>query len=497
MFCRTENKKEGTNLTNSSAVPNLAQQPRNSHLLEDQQQPSEQQHCRIPFDHLKRAVASNLPCFLIEYDQVDNSKKRPSDVTAASLIEDHFRQQGISITFSLVGHTGNKLKLGVNNKETYAILVSTDKWPTQINNININIIKPKFTPDSFALVVRYVPLQYSDEFVKDEIECNLQSAENVRRIQYRFKRRTNDFRFIVKDIREYNSTLKLGRISIGNSFCTITPFLTGNRMTYCTRCWCIGHMRNKCDLEHPRCRICLNNLFEGQLHNCSNIVRCAQCDGGHHSLSSECAKVIEYRSELKEQVNNAIAAGKLHRVVPQDRAQPMQFQMKKNDFPPLPSQSSRANPWKPVSAQPSVTTDGNDDTTKMLFLINQNILDMKENTQRINEKLDRINDKVDQTALDAQLHHETLMKVIPTLISLTEEFIWPMMVNDVAGLRNKQQRLQHLFSSLESSLTYLKTDYTARRKRSSSPSSHPPPSQQPSKSSDNKSKKETDQNMSS
>ena len=376
-------------------------------------------------------------------------------------------------------------------------MVSTDKWPTQINNININIIKPKFTPDSFALVVRYVPLQYNDEFVKDEIECNLQSAENVRRIQYRFKRRTNDFRFTVKDIREYNSTLKLGRISIGNSFCTITPFLTGNRMTYCTRCWCIGHMRNKCDLEHPRCRICLNNLIDGQLHDCSNIVRCAQCDGGHHSLSSECEKVIEYRSELKEQVNNAIASGKLHRVVPQDRAQPMQFQMKQNEFPPLPSQTSRANPWKLASAQPSVTTDGNDDTTKVLFLINQNILDMKENTQRINEKLDRINDKVDQTALDVQLHHETLMKVIPTLVSLTEEFIWPMMVNDVAGLRNKQQRLQHLFSSLNSSLTYLKTDYTARRKRSSSPSSHHPPSQQPSKSSDNKSKKETDQNMSS
>ena len=171
--------------------------------------------------------------------------------------------------------------------------------------------------------------------------------------------------------------------------------------------------------------------------------------------------------------------------------------MKQNEFPLLPSQSSVANPWKPASAQPSVTTDGNDDTTKVLFLINQNILDMKDNTQRINEKLVRINDKDDQTTLDAQLHHETLMKVIPTLVSLTEEFISSMIVNDVAGLRNKQQRLQHLFSSLESALAYLKTDYTARRKRSSSPSSHPPPSQQPSKSSDNKSKKETDQNMSS
>ncbi|CAF1536291.1 unnamed protein product, partial [Adineta steineri] len=60
----------------------------------------------------------------------------------------------------------------------------------------------------------------------EEIKRNLQSAENIRHIQYRFQRRTTDFRFVIKDLDEYNSTLKLGRISIGNTFCTITPFLT-------------------------------------------------------------------------------------------------------------------------------------------------------------------------------------------------------------------------------------------------------------------------------
>ncbi|CAF1355247.1 unnamed protein product [Rotaria sordida] len=180
------------------------------------------------------------------------------------------------MAFSLVGHTGNKLKLGVKNKESYTTLISADKWPLQINNMNITVIKPKFIPDSFALVVRYVPLQYNDKYVKDEIERNLQSSENVRCIQYRFQRRTNDFRFIVKNLHEYSSFLKLGRISIGNTLCTITPFLAGNRMT----------------------------------------------------LSSVCEKVAEYRSELKEQVNNAILSDKLQRLVPQDHPQPIQFEMK-------------------------------------------------------------------------------------------------------------------------------------------------------------------------
>jgi hypothetical protein len=73
-------------------------------------------------------------------------------------------------------------------------------------------------------------------------------------------------------------------------------------------------MRDKCNLENPRCRIYLNDLIEDQTHECSNTVRCAQCDDPHHSLSSECEKLIQYRSDLKEQVNNAISTGKLHRL---------------------------------------------------------------------------------------------------------------------------------------------------------------------------------------
>ncbi|CAF1410055.1 unnamed protein product [Rotaria sordida] len=131
-------------------------------------------------------------------------------------------------------------------------------------------------------------------------------------------------------------------------------------------------MRDICDLVHPRCRICLNNLIDDQTHDSSNVVRCAQCDGHHHSLSNDCEKVVEYRSKLNEQVNNAISTGKLHRLMPQDRAQSIQFQMKQNEFPSLPSLMSRTTTWKLASAQPSVTTNINEseDSTKMLFSIN-------------------------------------------------------------------------------------------------------------------------------
>jgi len=61
-------------------------------------------------------------------------------------------------------------------------------------------------------------------------------------------------------------------------------------------------MRDKCEMKHHRCHICLDNLLDGQTHECSNMVRSAQCDGPHHSLSSECGKVVEYRSDLKNKL---------------------------------------------------------------------------------------------------------------------------------------------------------------------------------------------------
>lgn len=48
---------------------------------------------------------------------------------------------------------------------------------------------------------------------------------------------------------------------------------------------------------------------------------------------------MTYRSELKEQVNQALAAGKLHQWQPQEQIKGNQFQMKQNDFPSVPPPS--------------------------------------------------------------------------------------------------------------------------------------------------------------
>ncbi|CAF1563558.1 unnamed protein product, partial [Adineta ricciae] len=47
----------------------------------------------------------------------------------------------------------------------------------------------------------------------------------------------------------------------------------------------------------------------------------------------ECKKVVEYRSNLKEQVEHALSADKLLRLMPQDHVQPTEFRLKQNVFP--------------------------------------------------------------------------------------------------------------------------------------------------------------------
>ncbi|CAF4545511.1 unnamed protein product [Rotaria magnacalcarata] len=81
---------------------------------------------------------------------------------------------------------------------------------------------------------------------------------------------------------------------------------------------------------------------------------------------------------------------------------------------------SGAAPWKLASAKQATTTNmnGSEDVTKMLVSMNQNILDMKENTHRINEK-------VNQTALDTELHQETLMKLLPICVSIVVTLFGP------------------------------------------------------------------------
>ncbi|CAF4841582.1 unnamed protein product, partial [Rotaria sp. Silwood2] len=126
---------------------------------------------------------------------------------------------------------------------------------------------------------------------------------------------------------------ELGRISIGNHWLSITPFLSGNRMTYCTRCWIICHLREQCKNNVQHCRVCLQEIKQKEEHVCNNVPKCAQCDGEHHSLNGQCHVIQQYRADLKEEVTKTLESGKLRR---NDHTNlRSDFNMKNEDFPSI------------------------------------------------------------------------------------------------------------------------------------------------------------------
>ena len=76
------------------------------------------QRKHLSFEQLKYAVSSNLLCFHVQFAADIDRKAIPSALHASDMILNELQSNGVVINrFTLVGWSGKKLKLGVNNKE--------------------------------------------------------------------------------------------------------------------------------------------------------------------------------------------------------------------------------------------------------------------------------------------------------------------------------------------------------------------------------------------
>ena len=440
---------------------------------QDGSTPKENQHARISFEQLKYAVSSNLPCFHVEFTANVDRNTVPSALHASDLIIKELQKNGVRIRgFTLVGWAGKKLKLGVNNKDDYATLVSTDKWPTKIRGMDIAVIKPKFNPDAFALVVRHVPHDLEADFVAGEIQRTIASAERIKRIHYSYQRKTDDYRCDVKDYQEYNTALKLGRIAIGHSWLSITPFYSGNRLTICTKCWRIGHLRNKCQ-EVAKCGVCLEIFTDNHSQVCKNEPKCAQCDGKHLSLDNQCQVIRDYKKQLKEEVDEAITAGKLHRAT--SKTQSEQVELSEQDFPALKASNSiPRTTWNVTQCNTTDQTNATKlpETDRILDDMNNKLSKLLESNCRVENKVDHLTVEVKVVNLDVQLHQAVLYDIIEIMKDFTQQFL------PASLTANKMERpallplSQHFTNRLYSASVRLMNGFQSNRKVSStSPSS--------------------------
>ena len=272
------------------------------------------------------------------------------------------------------------------------------------------------------------------EYIKEEVSRSIASVVNLKRIQYSYNRKTEDYRFHVRDLQEYNRALNMRRISIGNVILPITRFLEGNKLTHCTRCWCLGHMRNKCQVTTPRCRICLQEINDIQMHKCSQQPRCAQCDGNHHSLSSQCESIKAYKTQLKEEVDEALTRGVLHRSEPTKHASVFN----PDDFPPL-SHPNRDNipVWGLKQSTKHQITPVYSEITSFLAALNKQLSIISDINIRTEKKLEEMEDHRNQDAEVLELLQKMMKNTLSSMREVMDTMVIPLC--ELAKIKTKRK----------------------------------------------------------
>ncbi|CAF0799220.1 unnamed protein product [Adineta ricciae] len=405
-----------------------------SHYREDQQtntiaNENGKPNHPIPVEHLQRAVVHNLPCFVIKFSQVDNL---PGAVAVAEELYESFSNNKIQLVdqFSVVRYSGLHLRIGVKNKEDYRTLCNEKNWPSKILGRTISVNIPKFVPEQFSLVVRFVPKEFDTEQIAREVKRSASTANNFREIIYPYTRATKDFRFSVTDIKEYNGLLKLGHIGIANMMRKITPYRPSNKLTYCTKCWRLGHIRSKCPEASQKCRICLEDYNQEHNDECSKQYKCAQCHEEHYSLDGECPEIQQHRQELNKAVKAAVREGTIQNVTTNQTSKPSQNQSTSNtnlnftnaNFPPLPSatmskQNTKPPPW--AQKNTAITTNQtNDITNDQLFEKLRNHIDQA--NEKANTKIQIMEEKLKLSDNAIAVLHNRVSKMVEILQTIVQ-----------------------------------------------------------------------------
>jgi hypothetical protein len=384
--------------------------------------------------HLKHAVSNNLPCFYIKFGDNTEQFQIPSIMKIAKWIRKTVQQQSTQPIddFSLFAPAGVKrFKFGVTSKNDFLKLWNA-KWPEEMNQMKIEIERPRSLPDCCALVVRYVPTELSDEYVIQEINKSTKSAVSFTQIKYHHPRPSKDYRFCVTDISEYEELLNIGRIAIGHVLLPITAFRPGLKMTYCTGCLELGHTRFQCKVG-PRCRKCLETWEYN--HKCQKPIMCAQCKGPHSSLSMECLVVQNYRRTLKDEVMNAVKGGLLRQSDEAHKSE--KHHQMPSEFPQFKPAGGTRQAWGLLTG-PSNDTQQQFKKEQLSELTCQ-INDVLNITRRLEAKIDNQIMKMEMLEKKSSINKQGIM-VLANIMQQT--------INAISEKKNKQQ-LQSLSQQLE------------------------------------------------
>ncbi|CAF4412802.1 unnamed protein product [Rotaria sp. Silwood2] len=400
------NKRTGSN---EQLQPN---QPIHQHQYHHNNNIIRHHNFQFSFSVLKRAVANFLPSYFIVFDASIKSTDLPSSTQVAIMLKKLFIENRLHVKeISMCTQAGERrFKFAVSKKLDFLTLFDWS-WPNEIDGMKFKITKPHSLPDCLALVVRYIPTDIKETDSRMEIMKAIPAAVSFSTIRYQHRHRPSyDLRFCVRNLDQYKTALELGRLAIGHHYLPLTYFMSGYRLTYCTSCWKIGHLKDKCHSQ-ASCRKCLTPFKNGENHVChENSYICAQCGDNHFSLSSICPVVKQYKKDLKAAVEQALAAGTITCPRPGEPTYPIR--RIESEFPELSHHHQ-------VYHKPAWQTKAHEEQQ---FIQNNHVSELADaikalsNTMaKIEKNLQEMNRRIEEQYNSGVLHNNSISTIIDTL----------------------------------------------------------------------------------
>ncbi|CAF1614370.1 unnamed protein product [Rotaria magnacalcarata] len=239
----------------------------------------------------------------------------------------------------------------------------------------------------------------------------------------------------------------------------LTTFPSGYRLTHCTACWKIGHMRDKSQ-SPVSCRKCLGPYTNGVNHSCQNdTFICAQCGGNHFSLDSICPVVKKYREELKLAVDKALTSGAIKRPAPGEAPRP--FQQQTNNFSFLNQGQVISRPAWTTSDNESLHSNIKQEMSDLVVTIKA----LSDTMIRTEKSFNDLNNRIEVPHKSTILHCNSICAIIDTV---------QIMSSWVQGNSNERSKLKKNINKPVKNLQKWKKQLDSNRSNESTASMYSP-----------------------
>ncbi|CAF1290441.1 unnamed protein product, partial [Rotaria magnacalcarata] len=177
--------------------------------------------------------------------------------------------------------------------------------------------------------------------------------------------------------------------------------------------------------------------------------RCAQCDGNHHSLSSQCESIKAYNKQLKEEVDNALARGVVHR---QEKTK-QTSNFNPEDFPPLHKPNQNIIPvWGSKLPKHQVTTE-NTEIAGILNAFNKQLSIMTDTNIRMEKKLEEMDTNRKQDEEVVELLQKTMRNMIYSIREMMEIMVNPLCEQARIQVKRKYLPFTNILEDLQAGVT--------------------------------------------